>query len=173
MAGIIRAFGDQSPILGDEVFLADGSVVIGDVILGRRSSVWFNAVIRGDAGKIRIGQQTNIQDGCVVHVTSGKFDTRIGESVTIGHRAVLHGCTIGEVSLIGIGAIVMDGAEIGAESIIGAGSLVAPGSKIPTHSLALGSPARVVRALTEAEVEFLHQSARNYVGYASLYLAAK
>ena len=153
-------------------FVHPDAVVLGQVSLGPRSSIWPTAVLRADTDRIEIGDDSNVQDGAVLHADEG-IPCLIGRRVTIGHRAVLHGCTIGEVSLIGIGAIVMDGAEIGAESIIGAGSLVAPGSKIPTHSLALGSPARVVRALTEAEVEFLHQSARNYVGYASLYLAAK
>jgi len=172
MAGLIRAFGDKRPVIGEEVYLADGSVIIGDVILGVGASVWFNAVIRADVGRIQIGPQANIQDNCVVHVTSHKFDTLIGEGVTVGHSAVLHGCVVGDYSLVGIGAIVMDGAEVAAESMVGAGSLVAPGMKIPPHSLALGSPARVVRALTAAEVGFLHKSARHYVGYASLYRGA-
>ncbi len=165
----IQAFGGKTPALGEDVFIAEGAHVIGDVVLGARASVWFNCVVRGDVNEIRVGDETNLQDLTVVHVAAGKWPTRIGARVTVGHRAVIHGCTIGDLCLIGIGAIVMDGAVVGEESLVAAGTLVSPGQRIPPRSLAIGAPSRVLRALTDAELTFLRESAANYVGYASLY----
>jgi carbonic anhydrase/acetyltransferase-like protein (isoleucine patch superfamily) len=166
---MIRPLGGKYPSLGDDVFVAPSAEVIGDVVLGARASVWFGCVVRGDVNDIRIGEETNLQDLTVVHVAAGTWPTHVGPRVTVGHRAVVHGCTVGELCLIGIGAIVMDGAVIGDESLVAAGSLVSPGTTIPPRSLALGSPAKVKRALTDAELKFLRESAANYVGYASLY----
>lgn len=169
MSGRLHSFGGRAPVLGADVFLAPGVHVVGEVTLGDRASIWFNSVVRGDVMPVRIGAETNVQDLCMVHVTSGQWGCTLGDQVTVGHRVVLHGCTVGDRALIGIGSLVLDGAEIGEESMIGAGSLVTPRSRIPARVLAMGSPAKVVRTLTEAEVLFLRQSARNYVEYASLY----
>lgn len=170
---MIHTFQGKAPMLGEGAWVEQSAHVIGDVVLGARASVWFGCVLRGDVGSIRVGDETNLQDLTVVHVTGGKWNTSIGARVTVGHRAVLHGCTVGELCLVGIGAIVMDGADVGRESLIGAGSLVAPGTKVPPRSLAFGSPAKVKRTLTEAELAFLRESAANYVGYASLYREAR
>ena len=159
----------RRPRLGEEVFVADDATVIGDVVLGDRASVWFGSVLRGDVERIRIGVESNIQDLCVVHVDSGGFPTLVGDRVTVGHRVVLHGCTVRDLALIGIGSIILNGAEIGEGSIIGAGSLVPPGVKIPPGVLALGSPARVRRELTGQEKESLRESAAHYVAYARGY----
>jgi carbonic anhydrase/acetyltransferase-like protein (isoleucine patch superfamily) len=166
---MLRPFGGKSPQLGQGVFLADGAQVVGDVEIGDHSSIWFNSVVRGDVEKIRIGARTNVQDLSMIHVSSGRWGTTIGSDVTIGHRVVLHGCTVGDACLVGIGAVVLDGAEIGAEAMIGASALVTPGTKIPPRMLALGAPAKVVRALTDSELQFLRENAANYVGYANLY----
>lgn len=157
------AFEEFRPQLAEDVFVAPGAAVIGDVVVGAGSSVWYNVVIRGDVQPIRIGERTNIQDLSMVHVTSGRFSTQIGDDVTVGHRAILHGCTVENAVLIGMGAIVLDGAVIGAESIVGAGAVVTQGTRIPPRSLALGSPARVVRELRDDEVAGLYKSATGYV----------
>jgi gamma-carbonic anhydrase len=166
---MLRAFRGRLPTIGKDAFVADDAQVIGDVTLGDRASVWFGSVVRGDVEPIRIGAETNLQDLCVVHVSGGKHATHIGARVTVGHRVVLHGCTVEDLCLVGIGSIVMDGAVIGGESIVGAGSLVAPGAKIPPRSLALGSPAKVKRELSADELKWLRESAENYVRYAGEY----
>jgi carbonic anhydrase/acetyltransferase-like protein (isoleucine patch superfamily) len=144
-------------------------VVIGDVVIGPDSSVWFGAVVRGDVHRIRIGARTNLQDHCVVHVTRDRFATEIGDEVTVGHRAVVHGCRVGDGALIGIGAIVLDGARVGEEALVGAGALVAPGAEIPAGALALGVPARVVRALSAEERAAQRARAAEYVETARRY----
>jgi carbonic anhydrase/acetyltransferase-like protein (isoleucine patch superfamily) len=144
-------------------------VVIGDVVIGPDSSVWFGAVVRGDVHRIRIGARTNLQDHCVVHVTRDRFATEIGDEVTVGHRAVVHGCRVGDGALIGIGAIVLDGARVGEEALVGAGALVSPGMEIPAGALALGVPARVVRALSADERALHRARAAEYVETARLY----
>jgi len=166
---MIFEHGGHRPQLGDSAWVAQNATVIGDVVLGARASIWFGAVVRGDVEKIRIGAETNIQDLSVVHVDSGGFPTLVGDQVTVGHRVILHGCTIGRLALIGMGSIVMNGAEIGAETIIGAGSLVSPGTKIPSGVLALGSPCKVRRSLTEEEKSSIRDSARRYAGYGAKY----
>ena len=160
---MIRAYKDSRPKLGEGAWVADSADVIGDVVLGARSSVWYGAVVRGDVEKIRIGQDTNIQDNSVIHVDSGGWATIVGDGVTVGHRVVLHGCTIGNGALIGIGATVMNGAEVGEGALIGAGSLVTEGTKIPAGMLALGTPCRVKRPLTDEEKAHLRESAAHYV----------
>lgn len=167
---LIRPYQGKTPRLGRDVFIAETAVVIGDVELGDDSSIWYGTVLRGDVYPIRVGARTNIQDQCVLHVTGGEWETIIEDEVTIGHGVIAHGCTIGRRSLIGIGARVLDGAVVGAESIIAAGSIVTPRTKIPPRSLAMGTPARVLRSLTDAELEHLAQSAENYVNYKNAYL---
>ncbi len=169
----IRAFGGVSPRIDASVFLATGCVVVGDVELAAGASVWFGAVVRGDVNFVRIGARTNIQDQAVVHVTGGTHPTRVGEDVTVGHKAVLHGCTIKDRCLIGIGAIVLDGAVVGEEAMVAAGALVPPGMVVPARSLVMGAPARVKRALTDAEVAGLRASASHYVEYAARYRAGE
>lgn len=159
----------KKPALGRDVFVADDATLIGDVVLGDRASIWFGSVLRGDVEKIRVGADTNIQDHTVIHVSSEGVPTLLGARVTVGHRAVLHACTVGDLCLIGIGAVLMDRAEIGEGSIVGAGSLVPPGMKIPPGVLALGSPARVARPLKDSEREWLRKSAENYVLLAARY----
>jgi len=166
---VILPHGGHVPKIAPDVFVADNATVIGDVVLGARASVWFGAVLRGDVEKIRIGAGTNLQDLCVVHVDSGGFATVVGDDVTVGHRVILHGCKIGNHALVGMGSIVMNGAEIGDEVILGAGSLVSPGVRIPPGVLALGSPAKVRRQLTDEEKASIRDSGARYAGYAAVY----
>jgi carbonic anhydrase/acetyltransferase-like protein (isoleucine patch superfamily) len=158
-----------SPTVASDVFVADTARIIGDVQVGAGSSVWFGSVLRGDVFHIRVGERVNIQDLSVLHVTTGRHATIIADDVTIGHRAILHGCVVEARCLIGMSAVVMDGALIGAESMVGAGALVTPGTIIPPRSLAIGSPARVKRALTEEELAFLTESAGHYQRIARSY----
>ncbi|MCB9728179.1 MAG: gamma carbonic anhydrase family protein [Deltaproteobacteria bacterium] len=160
-----------TPRVAEDVFVADTARVIGDVHIGPGSSVWYGSVIRGDVFHIRIGARVNIQDLSVVHVTTDRHATLIGDDVTVGHRAILHGCSVGSRCLIGMSAVVMDGAVIGDEVMIGAGALVTPGTIVPPRTLAIGSPARVRRDLTEDELRFLSQSAGHYQRIAASYLA--
>jgi carbonic anhydrase/acetyltransferase-like protein (isoleucine patch superfamily) len=166
---LIRAWGGKAPRLADSVWVADGAVIIGDVEIGPESSVWFGAVVRGDVNHIRVGARTNLQDYSVLHVTSGTHPTIVGDDVTLGHRATLHGCTVKDRCLVGIGATVMDGAVVGEEAMVAAGSLVPPGMVVPPGMLALGSPAKVKRQLTREEIEYFRKSAANYAGYAEQY----
>lgn len=167
----LRPFGGRTPILHASAFVADGAVVLGDVEIGEHSSIWFGTVVRGDVNFIRIGARTNIQDLSVLHVTSKTHPTVVGDEVTVGHRVVLHGCTVKDRCLIGIGSVVMDGAVIGPESVVGAGALVPPGMVVPPRTLVMGAPAKVKRELTAEEVVALRRSADNYVDYAARYLA--
>ena len=153
------------PLLHPTVFVDESAQVIGDVEIGEESSVWMHAVIRGDVNTIRIGQRTNVQDGTVIHVMHGTHPTTVGSDVTIGHRAIIHGCTVGDRVLVGMGAILLNGAAIGEDSIVGAGALVTEETVVPPRSLVLGAPARVRRALTDEEVQFVLASAANYVRY--------
>lgn len=167
---MLHEFLGRSPVVDDSNFVADSADVIGDVALGPESSVWFNATVRGDVNWIRIGARSNVQDGCVVHVTNGTAPTTIGDDVTLGHGAIVHGCTIGDGVLVGMGAVVLDDAEIGAGSLIGARALVTKGTKVPPGSLVLGSPARVVRELTDQEIRGVRGYADHYVRYSRIYL---
>jgi carbonic anhydrase/acetyltransferase-like protein (isoleucine patch superfamily) len=157
-----------TPKIAADVYIAPGAQVIGDVQIGSGSSLWPNAVVRGDMARITIGQQTNIQDNATLHVDSGHPLT-IGDSVTIGHNAILHGCTIMDHALIGMGAIVLDGANVGEFALIGAGALVPPGKVIPPRSLAVGSPAKVIRELSDDELNHLKRSATVYAEKAQVY----
>jgi carbonic anhydrase/acetyltransferase-like protein (isoleucine patch superfamily) len=158
------------PRLDPSAWLASGAVVVGDVVLGAESSVWFGAVLRADVHSIRVGARTNLQDHCVVHVTRDRFPTRIGDEVTVGHRAVVHGCTVDDGALIGIGAIVLDGARVGEGALVGAGALVAPGTEVPPGALVLGVPARVVRSLSDQEQKLQRERALQYVETAREYV---
>lgn len=152
----------------DSVVILPGAKVSGDVTLGRDCSVWYNAVIRGDAAPIVIGEGSNIQDNCVLH-TAPDAPIHVGKGVTVGHSAILHGCTVGDNSLIGMGVIVLDHAEVGRDCVIGAGALVTGGARIPDGSLALGQPARVVRPLRPEEIEKNRTSAARYAQKKELY----
>ncbi|SPP64055.1 gamma carbonic anhydrase family protein [Nitrospira lenta] len=167
---MIRTFQGIKPTIPDSCFIEDTAVVIGDVVLGEQCSVWFNAVIRGDVHHIRIGSRTNVQDLCMLHVTHDTHPLIIGNEVTIGHSVVLHGCTIKDRVLVGMGAIVMDGAVIGEDSVVGAGALVVEGTVVPPKSVILGSPGRVRRGASEAELAWIKESAANYVKYARQYM---
>jgi gamma-carbonic anhydrase len=167
----VRRFGTKLPQIGDATFLAETAVVVGDVEIGARSSVWYGAVLRGDVFHIRVGNEVSIQDNTIVHVTGGRNATYIGDRVTIGHAAVIHGCTIDASCIIGMGAIIMDQARIGRRCIIGAGALVTPGTEIPEGHLVVGSPARIKRELTESELAWIEKSADHYVELAHRYLA--
>lgn len=168
---IVRPYGGKAPRLGEGVWLADDAVVLGDVELGASASIWYGVVVRGDVNAVRIGARTNVQDLTVVHVTSGTHPTVVGEDVTIGHRVVLHGCTVHDRALVGIGAIVLDGAVVGEEAMVGAGALVPPGVVVPPRTLVLGSPARPKRPLTPEEIAGLRASAARYVEYAARHRA--
>ncbi len=167
---LIRPFLNAHPRFDESNFIAPTAVVIGDVTLGPGASVWFHTTIRGDVNWIRIGEASNVQDNSVIHVTHGTAPTDIGARVTIGHRAIIHGCTIEDHVLIGMGAVVMDHAVVGRDSIVGAGALVTTGMKIPPRSMVLGVPARVVRSLTDEEVASIGQYATNYLRYSAIYL---
>jgi carbonic anhydrase/acetyltransferase-like protein (isoleucine patch superfamily) len=160
-----------SPRLHPSVLLMEGSTVIGDVEIGERSSLWPGVVVRGDVCHVRIGARTNLQDGTVVHVTTDTHPAIVGDDVTVGHRAVLHGCTIHDRSLVGIGAVVLDGAVVGPDAMVGAGTLVTPGTVVPPGTLFLGAPGRVKRALTAEEQAGLRASAATYVELSARYRA--
>ena len=151
----------KKPVLGRDVYLAKGAAVLGDVAVGDHSSVWYNAVLRGDINRIVVGHHTNIQDNAMIHVED-ELPCLIGNYVTIGHLAIVHACTVGDEVLIGMGATILDGAIIGAHSLIGANSLVTQRTRIPPGSLVLGSPAKVARALNAAELAGLRNSAEKY-----------
>jgi carbonic anhydrase/acetyltransferase-like protein (isoleucine patch superfamily) len=159
------------PRMDPSAFIEESASIIGDVVIGSESSVWFHVVIRGDVNFIRIGNRTNIQDGSVIHVTRETHPTILGDEITVGHNATLHGCIIGARCLVGIGAVVLDGAEIGEGAMVAAGSVVSPGTIVPPGTLVMGTPARVKRSLTEVEIKNLKQSADNYVGYMREYRA--
>lgn len=166
---MIRAFKDILPQIDSSTYVEESANIIGDVVIGEKSSIWFNSVIRGDVNYIRIGSKTNIQDSCVLHVTKDTHPLIIGNEVTVGHNVTLHGCTVKDRCLIGMGAIVLDGAEVGEDSMVAAGCLVKEGMVIPPKTLAVGVPARIARTLTDKEVKKIKQSARNYIDYANSY----
>ncbi|MBI2925513.1 MAG: gamma carbonic anhydrase family protein [Verrucomicrobia bacterium] len=162
----LEAFLTKKPTLGQGVYIAQGAVVFGDVTLGDYSSVWYHAILRGDINRIVVGHHTNIQDLAVLHLADD-FPCLVGNYVTIGHSAIVHACTVGDETLIGMGATVLDGAVIGAQCIVGAGALVTQGISIPDGSLVLGSPAKIVRALSPAERANIKTWADKYVGNAA------
>ncbi|RTZ58017.1 MAG: gamma carbonic anhydrase family protein [Gammaproteobacteria bacterium] len=174
---LIKPYKDWKPKIHPTVYLAETATVIGNVEIGEYSSVWFGAVVRGDVHFIRIGRYSNIQDNAVIHVThytkpdmSDGFPVTIGDYVTVAHGAIIHGATIGNNVLVGIGAIVLDGAKIGDNTVIAAGSLVPPGKEFPPGVLLMGRPAQIKRELTPEEIEKIKQNALNYKKYAEAYL---
>lgn len=162
---MILSYMGKSPKLHETAFVAEGAHVIGDVTVGKDASIWFNTVVRGDVNFITIGERTNIQDNSVVHVTYERFPTVIASNVTIGHAAVIHGCTIEDFCLIGMGAILLDNCLIGDHSIVAAGTLVREGFHVPPGSLVAGVPARIVKQLNDEEMTRLRDSAQHYVDY--------
>jgi gamma-carbonic anhydrase len=169
---IIRMYGGKRPLIARNAFLAENCAIIGDVEIGEESSIWYGTTVRGDVMPIRIGARTSVQDGTVVHVTSGKFGTTIGSDCTIGHGAIIHACVVEDFCLIGMGAIILDGARIGRGSLVGAGALVTPGTDIPPNSLVIGSPAKVKRTVNDKEREQIAYGASHYVELTRVYLAS-
>ena len=160
---MIYSLGDRKvEFKGDDYFVADNATVIGSVVLENNASVWFNAVIRGDNDLITIGENSNIQDGSVLH-TDGGIQLTIGKNVTVGHMVMLHGCEIGDGTLVGINSVILNGAKIGKNCLIGANTLIAEGKEIPDGSMVLGSPGKIVRQLTEEQKKGLEMSAQHYV----------
>ena len=162
---MLRPFRGVLPRVHPTAFVDDTAQVIGDVEIGEESSVWMSAVVRGDVHRIRVGKRTNLQDGTVVHVMNQTHPTIIGDNVTVGHAAILHGCTIEDQCLIGMGAILLNGCRIGTGSIVAAGALIVEDMIVPPGSLVMGSPARVKRSLTPAEIANIQAYADRYVGY--------
>jgi carbonic anhydrase/acetyltransferase-like protein (isoleucine patch superfamily) len=170
-AMILRRYGGKEPRIGRHVFVADNAALIGDVELSDDVSIWFGTVLRGDIHYIRIGARTNIQDNSVLHVEHDDGPTILGEEVTVGHSAVVHGCTVGRGALIGIGARVLSYATIGDQALIGAGAVVTEGMNVPPRTLVLGVPGKVKRDLTKEELARLDRGWRNYVEYKNNYLS--
>ena len=163
---MVRLYRGVRPVIASSAFVDESAQVIGDVVIGDESSVWMNAVVRGDVNTIRIGSRTNIQDGTIVHVMRDpSHPTVVGDEVTVGHGVILHGCTVADRCLIGMGAILLNGSSVGSDSIVAAGTLLPEGMSVPARSLVMGSPGKVRRALTDDEVAFIRESAANYVGY--------
>lgn len=164
----IYQYGDQIPEIHDDVYVAETADVIGQVTLKRDASVWYQAVLRGDTDHLEVGERSNIQDGAVLHADPG-YPLRIGHDVTVGHQAMLHGCTIGDGSLIGIQAVILNGAVIGRNCLVAAGAVVKEGAEFPDNSLIVGAPARLVRELSEAQIAGLARNAAGYVERARLH----
>ena len=170
---MLRPYKGTHPLVHPTAYIDASAQVIGDVEIGEASSVWMNVVIRGDVHRIRIGRRSNVQDGTVVHVMRGTHATTIGDDVTIGHGAIVHGCTLHDRILVGMGAILLNGVEVGEESIVAAGTLLPEGMQIPPRSLVMGSPGKVKRLLTQAELAEIQMYADRYVGYRLDYMEAK
>jgi carbonic anhydrase/acetyltransferase-like protein (isoleucine patch superfamily) len=169
---IVRSYDGKQPRFGERVFVAENAAIIGDVELGNDCSIWFGTTVRGDVNFIRIGSRTNIQDNCTIHVAHEKHATVIAEEVTVGHGAIVHGCTVRRGALIGMGSRVLDGAIVGESALVGAGALVPEGMIVPPRTLVVGVPAKVKRPLTDAELARLEQSWRGYVDYKEKYLTS-
>ncbi len=163
-----RTFHSSKLILDQTVFVAPGATLVGDVTIGRHASVWFHATVRGDVAPISIGAESNVQDGCVIHVDSG-CPTRIGERVTMGHGAIVHGSEVSDDVIIGMRAVVLSNCRVGRHSLVGSGAVLSEGTIVPEGSLVLGIPARVVRTLRSEEIERIHENARIYVDLARAY----
>ncbi len=164
----IYQLGEHTPQIDDTAYVAESANIIGKVVLGAQVSIWFGATLRGDNETLTIGAQSNLQEGCVVHSDKG-YPLTVGAGVTVGHQAMLHGCTIGDGSLIGIQAVILNGAKIGKNSLVGAGALVTEGKEFPDNSLIIGSPAKAVRSLTKEQIAGLKASAANYVERAAYF----
>lgn len=163
MTAHVYPYLDSTPDIGEGVFIAPSAVVVGDVTLGDQVNIWYNATLRGDIHRITIGAKTNIQDNAVCHVTNGKHALTIGEGVTVGHSAILHGCTVEDYALVGMGATVLDGAVVQKESYVAAGALVSPNKVVESGWLWAGVPARPVRKITDEELKYLRWSANHYI----------
>ena len=169
---MIRPFRGVRPTIASTAYVDESAQVIGDVVIGDESSVWMNAVVRADVNTIRIGRRTNIQDGTIVHVMrEPSHPTVVGDEVTVGHGVILHGCTVADRCLIGMGAVLLNGSSVGADCIVAAGTLLTEGVVVPPRSLVMGSPGKVRRALTDDEIAFIRDSAANYVAYRLDYLS--
>ena len=168
---MLRSFRNVVPTIDPSAYVDESAQVIGDVVIGPESSIWLNAVVRGDVNYIRIGPQSNLQDGVIVHVNhQPSYPTIVGERVTVGHAAILHGCVVEDRCLIGMGAILLNGSHVGSDSIVAAGTLVPERTVIPPRSLVMGSPGKVRRALTDAELAFILEGAAIYVRYRLEYM---
>ncbi|HEX6959805.1 MAG TPA: gamma carbonic anhydrase family protein [Ferrovibrio sp.] len=169
MPALVLPFGDKQPVIAPDAFIAPNATVIGDVEIGAASSIWFGCILRGDVRDIRIGSETNIQDGSVVHVTRARFSTTIGSNVTVGHLALIHGCVLEDHSFVGMQATVMDGCVIESDGMLAAGSLLTPGKRIGRGELWGGRPARLMRRLDGEEIERNRQTSSHYSRLAATY----
>jgi carbonic anhydrase/acetyltransferase-like protein (isoleucine patch superfamily) len=168
---LVRGFAGAHPRIHASAWIAPGAVVVGEVEIGADASIWYGAVVRGDVHRIRVGARTNIQDQAVLHVTRDRFPCLVGDEVTVGHRAVVHGCSVGDGALVGIGAIVLDGASVGEGALVAAGALVPPGARVAPRVLVVGVPAREVRRLDDEELETQRQRTLHYVETARIHAA--
>jgi carbonic anhydrase/acetyltransferase-like protein (isoleucine patch superfamily) len=169
MSSYIITFKGITPNIADSAFIAPSASVIGDVEIGEGSSIWFGCVVRGDVHSIRIGKNTNIQDGTVIHVSGGSFSTTIGDDVLVGHNCMIHGCVLENGSFVGLGAIIMDGVVVESGGMVAAGAMVTPGKRVPAGELWAGSPARCIRKLSEEEMSTLTNGAEHYAKLAQIY----
>ena len=165
----IIPFKGTAPIIAKDAFIAPSAFIIGDVVIGEGTSIWFNCVVRGDVHSIRLGARSNIQDGTVIHVSNGTHSTTIGDDVLVGHNCLIHGCVLEDGSFVGMGATVMDGAVVESGAMVAAGALVTPGKRVPSGELWGGSPARCIRELSAAEKASLTEGAKHYAGLAQVY----
>jgi carbonic anhydrase/acetyltransferase-like protein (isoleucine patch superfamily) len=168
---MLKSFLGRHPKIAASAFIEDSAQVIGDVVVGEHSSIWFHAVVRGDVHAIRIGRESNVQDSCVLHGYKGKHQVELGDRVTVAHSVNLHGCVVEDDCLIGIGAIVLNGARIGRGTIIAAGALVPEGMQVPPGSVYMGAPAKLLRKANDADRQMIATHAANYVGYKNEYLS--
>ena len=166
---MIKQFNSIQPKIGRNVYISENAVVIGDVTLGDEVNIWFGSVLRGDMHYIKVGDQTNIQDNSVIHVTTAVSPTTIGSGVTVGHGAIIHGCTIEDDCMIGMGAIIMDDALIGRGSLVGAGALIPPNMKVPPKSLVIGMPGKVIREVHQEEYDMIIERPGEYIELAAAY----
>jgi carbonic anhydrase/acetyltransferase-like protein (isoleucine patch superfamily) len=167
---MLYKFKDHIPKIHPKCFIAPDSTIIGDVEIGEDTSIWFQCLVRGDVNSIKIGSYCNIQDMTLIHVARDEFPVFIGNSVSIGHRVTIHGCTLQNYSFVGMGSTIMDGVELGEYSFVGAGSLVTPGKKIPPGVLVMGSPAKIIRDINEKEKMIIERTYKNYMKYKENYL---
>ena len=167
---MIRSYRGTAPKIAASAYIDPSAQVIGEVSIGERSSVWPNSTVRGDVNYIRIGEESNVQDNCCLHVMTGEYPCIVGDRVTVGHSVTLHGCVVEDDCLIGIGAILLNGVRVGAGSIVAAGSLVTERTEIPPRSIVMGAPAKVRRAATDADFEMIRAHAAHYVEYRRIYL---
>ena len=167
---MIRNYRGTAPKIAASAYIDPSAQVIGDVVIGERSSVWCNTTLRGDVHFVRIGEESNVQDNCCLHVMTGEYPCILGDRVTVGHSVTLHGCVVEDDCLIGIGATLLNGVRVGAGSIVAAGSLVTERTQIPPRSVVMGSPAKVRRAATDSDFEMIRRHAENYIEYGRIYL---